>query len=102
MGAWSRRRSRAGKKTFLTLRALERAEGREHDWFARLVTDGGLPVDDVPEARERMAELGIFEEAREAVRTYTEEARDHLHLLPDTAAAEALHWLLDRLQAREY
>ncbi|WP_263819624.1 polyprenyl synthetase family protein [Salinibacter sp.] len=89
-----------GKKTFLTLRALERAEGAEHDWFARLVTDGGLPGDDVPEARERMADLGIFEEAREAVHTYTEKAHDYLHLLPETAAAETLHWLLDRLQAR--
>ena len=91
-----------GKKTFLTLRALERAEGDEHDWFARLATDGGLPRDDVPEARERMAALGIFEEAREAVRTYTEQAHDHLHPLPDTAATETLHWLLDRLQARDY
>ncbi|MEF8816411.1 MAG: polyprenyl synthetase family protein [Salinibacter sp.] len=91
-----------GKKTFLTLRALERAEGEEHAWFARLVTDGGLPRADVPEARDRMADLGIFEEARAAVRTYTEQAHDHLDPLPDTAATEALHWLLDRLQAREY
>jgi len=91
-----------GKRTFLTLRALERAEGAEHDWFARLVTDGGLPRNDVSEARDRMARLGVFEEAREAVRSYTEQARDHLAGLPETAAAETLHWLLDRLQARDY
>ena len=92
----------AGKKTFLTLRALERAEGTEYEWFARLVSDGGLPRDDVPEARDRMADLGIFDEAQDAVRSYTEQAHRHLHDLPETPAAETLFWLLDHLQARDY
>jgi geranylgeranyl diphosphate synthase type II len=91
-----------GKKTFLTLRALERAEGENHDWFARLVTDGGLPREDVPEARDRMADLGVFEEARAAVRRYTDEAHDHLDPLPTSDAADTLHWLVDRLQARDH
>jgi geranylgeranyl diphosphate synthase type II len=91
-----------GKKTFLTLRALERADGAEYDWFARLITDGGLPPDDVPEARERMQRLGVFEEARTAVSRYTDEARDHLRGLPDTRAADTLHWLLDQMEARSH
>lgn len=92
----------AGKKTFLTLRALERAKGDEYNWFARLLTEEGLPRDDVPEARDRMAALGVFEEAREVVASYTEQAHDRLDSLPETAAAETLHWLLDRLKARDY
>jgi geranylgeranyl diphosphate synthase type II len=91
-----------GKKTYLTLRALERAEGEEYDWFARLVTDGGLPPEDVPEARDRMARLGIFEEARDAVQRYTEQARTHLDVLPDGEAASALHWLIDEMEARSH
>ena len=92
----------AGKKTFLTLRALEKTDGNAHDWFARLVTDGGLPRDDVAEARDRMAALGIFEEAREAVATYTEQARERLSALPDAPATDALHWLLTRMEARDH
>jgi len=92
----------AGKKTFLTLRALERADGTEYDWFARLVTEGGLPPDDVPEARERMEALGVFDEARTAVQSYTEQAFEHLEGLPETEAAETLHWLLDQMQARSH
>ncbi|MFB6274358.1 MAG: polyprenyl synthetase family protein [Salinibacter sp.] len=92
----------AGKKTFLTLRALERAEGAEYDWFARLVTEGGLPPGDVREAHDRMDALGIFEEARTAVQSYTEQAFEHLEGLPETEATETLHWLLDQMQARTY
>ena len=91
-----------GKKTFLTLRALERAEGAEHDWFARIVTEGGLPPEDVPEARRRMEALGVLEEAQTAVTEYTEQARSHLHVLPDTPATDALLWLIDQMEARSH
>lgn len=92
----------AGKRTFLTLRALERAEGEEYEWFARLVTDGGLPREDVLEARDRMEELGIFDEARDSVRSYTAQAHTHLNDLSGTTGTGTLFWLLDHLQARNY
>jgi geranylgeranyl diphosphate synthase type II len=91
-----------GKKTFLTLRALERAEGSEYDWFARIVTDGGLPPSDVPEARDRMERLGVFDDAKEAVRRYSDRAREHLQVLPEGPPADALHWLIDQMEARSY
>jgi geranylgeranyl diphosphate synthase type II len=91
-----------GKKTFLTLRALERAEGSEYDWFARILTEGGLPRDEVPEARERMARLGVFDDARATVRRYTDDAREHLRVLPEGPATDTLHWLIDEMEARSY
>ena len=91
-----------GKKTFLTLRALERADGSEYDWFARIVTDGGLPPADVPEARDRMERLGVFDDAKEAVRRYSDRAREHLQVLPEGPPADALHWLIDQMEARSY
>lgn len=91
-----------GKKTFLTLRALERADGEEHDWFARIVTDGGLPRSDVPEARDRMERLGVFDDARKAVREFSDQARDRLDVLPSGAATETLHWLIAQMEARSY
>ncbi len=91
-----------GKKTYLTLRALERADGDEYDWFARLHTEGGLPADDVPEARERMDRLGVFEDAREAVARYSDRARDHLQVLPEGPATTALFGLIDRMEARSH
>lgn len=104
-----------GKKTFLTLRALEHADGDEHAWFERITTEGGLPRADIPEARARMDRLGIFDEARQAVETYSREALNRLKLLHDSSrltsqeserapdaqrAAEALQGLIIRMQAR--
>ena len=91
-----------GKKTFLTLRALERADGAEHDWFARIVTDGGLPPDDVPEARERMERLGVFADAEAAVSRYVAEAHEALAVLPDGPPADALRWLIDQMEDRQH
>jgi geranylgeranyl diphosphate synthase type II len=90
-----------GKRTFLTLRALERATGKEYAWFARLL-DGGLPPEDVPEARTRMDRLGVLEAAREAVSRYTAAARDALAVLPDAPATVAIHWLVDRMEHRSH
>jgi geranylgeranyl diphosphate synthase type II len=91
-----------GKKTYLTLRALERAEGAEYDWFARLLHEGGLPPADVKEARERMARLGVFDDAREAVERYSGRARQHLDVVPSGQARETLSWLISEMEARSH
>ena len=91
-----------GKKTYVTLRALERADGAEYDWFARLSREGGLPPSDVDEARRRMDRLGVFEDARAAVERYTDQARTHLQVLPDGRPRRALRWLLSELEGREH
>jgi len=91
-----------GKKTYVTLRALERADGEEYEWFARLSRNGGLPPSEVQEARERMARLGVFRDAREAVADYTDEARDRLEVLPDGPPADTIRWLLRAMEARQH
>ena len=90
-----------GKRTYLTLRAIERAEGDEEEWFAR-VLNGGLPESDVQEARERMERLGVLDDAREAVDEYTQFAFDAMGVLPDGPAADDLSVLLQRLQRRSH
>lgn len=90
----------AGKKTYLTLQALERAEGEEYRWFARLLTEDGLPASDVEEARERMERLGVLEEAQTAVADYSSQARDHFQVLPDGPAKASLQWLIRQMEAR--
>ena len=66
------------------------------------MTHGGLPPEDVPEARSRMARLGVFDDAREAVRRYTDQAREHLQVLPDGRASKTLRWLINEMQGRSH
>ncbi len=90
----------AGKKTFLLLRALERAAGDERRWFARAVDERGLSAAEVPEAHRRMDALGVLDEARAAVRRHSDAAQEQLQNLPDTPAADTLRRLVRQMQER--
>ena len=90
----------AGKRTFLLLRAVERAAGdaAEAAWWARAL--GGLPEADVPEARARMARLGVLADAEAAVSDCVATGTDALAALPDGEAADALRALALSLVGR--
>jgi geranylgeranyl diphosphate synthase type II len=89
-----------GKKTYLLLRTLEQAEGEEYAWFARILDEGGLPSDEVAEARRRMDALGVLDETRTLVRNHSNRALDLLKALPQAEAVDSLRWFVQRLAAR--
>lgn len=92
----------AGKKTYLLLRAIEQAQNGEHRWFARIPEAGGLSVEELPEALDRMVRLGVLEDAEAAVQRYSQRALDTLATLPEGKAADTLRWLIRQMQAREH
>ena len=89
-----------GKKTLLLLEALDRAEGDEYAWFARIHHHDGLPADEVDEARVRMRRLGVLDEARAAVLRHSATALEQLDALPQHSAVQTLQWLIRQMQAR--
>ena len=88
-----------GKKTFLLLQALGRAEGAERTWFARAAS-GGLPPSDVEEARVRMARLGVLDDAEAAVDAYVASGLEALAAVPDTEDGRTLRTLAASLAGR--
>lgn len=88
-----------GKKTFLLLRTLERAEGQDREWFARALF-GGIPQAEIEEARVRMKDLGVIDETREAVAAYAQQGVDGLSVLPASHAADAVLALASGLAGR--
>ena len=112
----------AGKKTWLSIVAAERADAvaagetaipdtetgshtavREVEFaeFARrLRTPGSFSFSDVPDARRAMDRLGVLNDARSSVIFHSDEARKLLDRLPDCVGRDVLRNLTDRMQRR--
>jgi geranylgeranyl diphosphate synthase type II len=89
-----------GKRTWLLLSALERAEGSQREWFEQILARPGLALEHIGEARERMARLGVLEAASESVAEYSARAARAFGAMPESSARAALIDLAERLQRR--
>ena len=87
-----------GKRTYLLLEACERATDEDLAFFERIRPGSGLDKQEIPKARERMEELGVFDAARASVLAYTHTALAQIALLPGDTSQ--LHALIDRMAAR--
>ncbi len=87
-----------GKRTFLLLEACERATGKDLAFFERIRPGSGIDKREIPKARERMEELGVFDAARASVLAYTQSALAQVDLLPGDTSQ--LHALINRMAAR--
>ncbi|HEX7573215.1 MAG TPA: polyprenyl synthetase family protein [Bacteroidota bacterium] len=104
-----------GKRTYLLLKAAERAEGDDRKLVGRIlrkegsagewktekgaVTPGGRAV--VAAVKGLYARCGVLDEARRVVQRTTREALSELGRLPRTTAREMLRWLAEELVHRE-
>jgi geranylgeranyl diphosphate synthase type II len=89
-----------GKKTYLLVRALERAEGEMLDWFRKIVVDGGLPSEQVPEARRRLEALGVVEDTRQVILHHYREALDPLMNVSSHQSVKILQELIGSMRSR--
>lgn len=89
-----------GKKTILLLLALEREKKQGEAWFARIVENGGLAPERIPEARERMAQLSVLSDVRAQVIAHSDKAMEGLARIPQSEARDALAFLLNKMKAR--
>lgn len=90
-----------GKKTYLLIRALERATGEDRKLLDTFLANKGLPADRIDEMRSLYERLGIIDAAREDVRLYIERAEMDLLSLPDTPARAMLLWFAQMLMNRK-
>ena len=90
----------AGKRTWLLLRSIERAQTEDDRAFFDRALDG-LDAQLVPDARGRMDRLGVLEEAAEAARHHAELGTSGLGVLPAGPSAAALRQLAASLATRD-
>ncbi|MEM0963079.1 MAG: polyprenyl synthetase family protein [Bacteroidota bacterium] len=88
-----------GKRTYLVVTALARAEPADRRWLDATLS-GGISEDLVPEVRERLRTLGVLALAADAVAHHTSLAERALSSLPEAPPAEALRSLARQLATR--
>jgi geranylgeranyl diphosphate synthase, type II len=90
-----------GKKTFLIIRAIEKAETAEDkDLLKRFVGENGLPMEFVDEMRQMMERLGVLDDARSEAQKYFETALKYLEELPKNSSTEMLVELTNKINKR--
>lgn len=92
-----------GKKTYLILRALQKASAADDiALLSKFVQNRGLTRGDVPLMQSLFERNGIFDEARIDVERLIGAAHSALDILPDTDARAMLHWFADMLMERTH
>ena len=89
-----------GKKTFLFLRALEKAKGENKVALKKVIENKGIRRNQVKKYRAIYEELGILEEAKLEVEKYTKKALNSCKKLKNEKAVNILIWLANSLIER--
>ena len=89
-----------GKKTYLFLRALEKAKGNDKKLLLDVIKNKGIKKEEVSKYKEMYQRLNVLEDAKEEIYRYTEIALKNLTKLPNKEGKEMLSWLAVTLTGR--
>ena len=85
-----------GKKTFLFLEALEKAKGDDRQKLLKVIERKGIRKYQVKTYKEIYEKLGVLDDARSEIKSYTQKALRSINLLEDENK-EIFKWLADSL-----
>jgi geranylgeranyl diphosphate synthase type II len=89
-----------GKKTFLLLRAFERARGKDRELLRRVMKRQGITRSTVRAVRSVYDHLGVLVDAERTIERCTDRAQRELDKLPERRSREMLRWLSEQLLMR--
>lgn len=90
----------AGKKTYLFLRALEKAKGKQKEALQKVIEKKGIRRNQVKKYREIYVDLGVLKDAEREIKKYTGKALRSLNKINNAEAKEILIWLANSLIRR--
>lgn len=90
----------SGKKSYLTVKALELETESGDKWFSTRIQAGGIHPTEVSEARQRMQNMGVLEKAETQIAKHYGSALDALAVVERTAETADLRWIVERLLTR--
>jgi geranylgeranyl diphosphate synthase, type II len=89
-----------GKKTFLFLKALEKAKGKDRQALQTVIRNKGIKPDQIKFYKNLYTKLGVLEDATKEIRIYTNKALNSLKILKRKEDREIFGWLADSLIKR--
>ncbi len=88
-----------GKKTYLFVKAMEKAKGKEKKFLLKLVKNKGISKELIPAFMEIYIKLGVLEEAKKDIKKYSAQALNSVKRFKDEDR-EIFRWLTDSLISR--
>ena len=89
-----------GKKTFLFIKALEKAKGKELQTLKKVVRNKGIKPDQIKFYKSLYEKLGVLEDARKEIKLHTKNALNSVKILKKKEDREIFGWLADSLIKR--
>jgi geranylgeranyl diphosphate synthase type II len=89
-----------GKKTFLFIKALEKAKGKNRQALQKVIRNKGIKPDQIKFYKELYVKLGVLEDAKKEIKFYTNKALNSLKILKRKEDREIFGWLADSLIKR--
>lgn len=89
-----------GKKTFLFIRALEKASGKNKQMLIRLIKNKGIMPSEVDDYKKIYFDLNVIDEAKKEIINYTKLALINAKKLPNPEGRELMIWLANSLIGR--
>lgn len=89
-----------GKKTFLFLKALEKAKDNDRKILKRVITNKGISRNEVPVYQKLYSKLNVAESTKYEINKYTKLALRSVKKIKNSEAKELLIWLANTLLER--
>ncbi len=89
-----------GKKTYLFLRALEKARGNDKKMLQKVIENKGIRSNQINKYRELYERLGVFDDTKKLIASYTKKAMNAAKKIENPEAKEMFIWLANMLMNR--
>lgn len=90
-----------GKKTFLLLKALEKAKGNDKKLIQNVIDKNGIKKNEIAKYKNLYFDLGVIDDASDEVKKYTTLALKQLKNINNKKAKLTLEWLAHSLTDRK-
>ena len=90
----------SGKKTYISLKALESADERGRNYFLGILGRPNVSEKEIIEARDKMRDLGVLEDAETTVIFHSEKAIESVLSYPEGDSRTALTDIIRSMQNR--